>query len=249
MFKLRHEESVSQVELWGSNCRQAVHGVAKSRTRQSTFTFTFHSHALEKEMAPLSSVLAWRIPGTAEPDGLPSMGSHRVRRDWSDLAATAAAIVGRGQRICKYLDTGKSLAFPRNWKKAVVFLLVPRSIPSPAPGMLASQRPDSASCLGYLPRWLCWTEPTEGAGRRLRRAKGRNQDTSLFSLSQETLSSNDDTFSVAVEGFGFGENMMMSPFLCFRTRIVGWGHSSYSLMVPPCAQVCSCGYNHPVASV
>ena len=56
----------------------AVHGVAKSRTRLSNFTFTFHFHSLEKEMATHSSVLAWRIPGTGEPDGLPSMGSHRV---------------------------------------------------------------------------------------------------------------------------------------------------------------------------
>ena len=59
----------------------AVHGVAKSRTRLSDFTFTFHFHALEKEMATHSSVLAWRIPGTGEPGGLPSMGSHRVRHD------------------------------------------------------------------------------------------------------------------------------------------------------------------------
>ena len=57
------------------------HGVAKSRTRLSDFTFTFHLHALEKEMATHSSVLAWRIPGTGEPSGLPSMGSHRVRHD------------------------------------------------------------------------------------------------------------------------------------------------------------------------
>ena len=56
----------------------AVHGVAESRTGLSDFTFTFHFHALEKEMAAHSSVLAWRIPGTAEPGGLPSMGSHRV---------------------------------------------------------------------------------------------------------------------------------------------------------------------------
>ena len=59
----------------------AVHGVAKSPTRLSDFTFTFHFHALEKEMATHSSVLAWRIPGTAEPGGLPSMGSHRVGHD------------------------------------------------------------------------------------------------------------------------------------------------------------------------
>ena len=65
----------------------AVHGVAKSRTRLSDFTFTFHFDALEKEMAIHSSVLAWRIPGTGEPGGLPAMGSHRVGHDWSDLAA------------------------------------------------------------------------------------------------------------------------------------------------------------------
>ena len=59
----------------------AVHGVAKSRTRLSDFTFTFPFHALEEEMATHSSVLAWRIPGMAEPGGLPSMGSHRVGHD------------------------------------------------------------------------------------------------------------------------------------------------------------------------
>ena len=59
----------------------AVHGVAKSRTRLSDFTFTFHLHALEKEMATCSSVLAWRIPGTGEPGGLPSVGSLRVGHD------------------------------------------------------------------------------------------------------------------------------------------------------------------------
>ena len=59
----------------------AVHGVVKSGTRLNDFTFTFHFHALEKEMATHSSVLAWRIPGTEEPGGLPSMGSHRVGHD------------------------------------------------------------------------------------------------------------------------------------------------------------------------
>ena len=59
----------------------AVHGVAKSRTQLSDFTFTFHFHALEKEMATHSNVLAWKISGTGEPGGLPSMGSHRVRHD------------------------------------------------------------------------------------------------------------------------------------------------------------------------
>ena len=69
----------------------AVHGVTRSGTQLSYFTFTFQFHALEKEMATHSSVLAWRIPGTAEPGGLPSTESHRVGHDWSDLAAAAAA--------------------------------------------------------------------------------------------------------------------------------------------------------------
>ena len=69
----------------------AVHEVTKSRTRLSDFTLTFHFHALEKEMATHSSVLAWRIPGMGEPGGLPSMGSYRVRHDLSDLAAAAAS--------------------------------------------------------------------------------------------------------------------------------------------------------------
>ena len=67
----------------------AVHGVPKSQTQLSDFTLSFHFPALEKEMATHSSVLAWRIPGTGEPHGLTSMGSHRVGHDWSDLAAAA----------------------------------------------------------------------------------------------------------------------------------------------------------------
>ena len=59
----------------------AVHGVAKSRIRLSDFTFTFHVHALEKEMETHSSVLAWKIPGSGKPSGLPSMGSHGVGHD------------------------------------------------------------------------------------------------------------------------------------------------------------------------
>ena len=69
----------------------AVHGIAKSPTRVNDFTFTFHFHALEKGMATHSSVLVWRIPGTREPGGLLSVGSHRVRHDLSDLAAAATA--------------------------------------------------------------------------------------------------------------------------------------------------------------
>ena len=68
-----------------------VHGVTRSWTWLSDFTLFFHFHALEKEMATHSIVLAWRIPGIGEPGGLPSMGSHRVGHDWSDLVAAAAA--------------------------------------------------------------------------------------------------------------------------------------------------------------
>ena len=73
----------------GGAWQAAVHGVAKSRTRLSDFTFTFHFHALEKEMATYFSVHAWRIPGTGEPGGLPSMGSHRVGHDWRDSSSSS----------------------------------------------------------------------------------------------------------------------------------------------------------------
>ena len=79
----------------------AVHGVTKSQARLSDFTFTFHFHALKKEMATHSSVLAWRILGTGEPGGLPSMGSHRVRHDRSNLAAAA---------VCPDSDTHQTLS-------------------------------------------------------------------------------------------------------------------------------------------
>ena len=88
------ENSMDRGAWWA-----AVHGIAKSRTRLSDFTFTFHFHALEEEMATHSSVLAWRIPGTGEPGGLQSMGSLRVGHDWSDLAAAAAAVVSNKMMI------------------------------------------------------------------------------------------------------------------------------------------------------
>ena len=69
-------------------------GLQRVWTRLNDFTFTFHFHALEKEMATHSSVLAWRIPATEEPGGLPSMGLHRARHDWSDLAAAVIYVNG-----------------------------------------------------------------------------------------------------------------------------------------------------------
>ena len=77
----------------GGAWKAAVHGVAEGWTQLSDFTFPFPFHALEKEMTTHSSVLAWRIPGTGEPGGLLSMGSHRVGHDGSDLPAAAAALL------------------------------------------------------------------------------------------------------------------------------------------------------------
>ena len=83
----------------GGAWKAAVHGVAEGRTRLSDFAFTFHFHALEKEMAAHSSVLAWRIPGMGEPGELPSMGLHRVGHEWSDLAALACVVSCHRQTV------------------------------------------------------------------------------------------------------------------------------------------------------
>ena len=85
----------------GGARKAAVHGVAKSWTQLSDFIFTFHFHALEKEMATHSSALAWRIPGTGEPGGLPSMGLHRVTHDWSDLAAAVVAVLYKASLVAQ----------------------------------------------------------------------------------------------------------------------------------------------------
>ena len=79
--------NIRSLRKWLGAWWAAVHGVAKSQTRLSDFTFTLHFHALEKDMATHPSVLTWRIPGTEEPGGLPSVGSHRVGHDWNYLAA------------------------------------------------------------------------------------------------------------------------------------------------------------------
>ena len=94
----------------------AVYGVAKSWTRLSDFTFIFHFHALEKEMATHSSVLAWRILETGEPGGLPSVGPHRVGHDWSDLAYT-----------CKYF----LVYYMRGTKISEIFIAMSMSSSTP----------------------------------------------------------------------------------------------------------------------
>ena len=103
----------------------------------SNFTFTFHFHALEKEMATHSSILAWRIPGTEEPSGLPSMGSHRVRHDWSDLAAAeetaryqeASILLSNyfecNHQVCKTYATGFLLYPFRNWNPGLLSVVTP----------------------------------------------------------------------------------------------------------------------------
>ena len=100
----------------------AVHEVVKSRTQLSDFTFIFHFHALEKVMATYSSILTWRIPGTAEPGGLPSMGSHRVGHDWSDLAAAAAGTSKR--RIVHYLYFGDFLILSSIMSSRLFYVVV-----------------------------------------------------------------------------------------------------------------------------
>ena len=95
----------------------AVHGVAKSQTWLSDFTFTFHFHALEKEMATHSGVLAWRIPGTGELHGLPSLGLHRVRHDWSDLAAAAATLP-----VLNLIQVGLPHPWSQVWAQSITSL-------------------------------------------------------------------------------------------------------------------------------
>ena len=106
----------------GGVWQAAVHGVSGSRTRLSDFILFFHFHALEKEMATHSSVLAWRIPGSGETGGLPSMGSHRVGHDWSDLAAAAAF----NEKIISYAPNinlpknNRNINVYENWKKVAI---------------------------------------------------------------------------------------------------------------------------------
>ena len=110
-----------------------VHGVARSQTRLRDFTFTFHFYALEKEMATHSSVPAWSIPGTGEPGGLPSLGSHRVRHDWTDLAAIFH---------CVYIP---HLSYP--------FICWWTSKLLPCSGYYSICAAEASTCSGYYKQW------------------------------------------------------------------------------------------------
>ena len=107
--------------------------------------FTFHFHALEKEMATHSSVLAWRIPGMGKPGGLPSMGSHRVRHDWSDLAAAAAAAMrnrwGNFSCTTKWEDLkGPWLLFSRVWRRRRLICVFPEGTSRESESMIKGVR-------------------------------------------------------------------------------------------------------------
>ena len=112
-----------------------VHAVAKSWTQLSDFTFTFHFHALEKEMATHSSVLTWRIPGTGEPGRLPSVGLHRVRDDWSNLAAAAKFIAA----LFTIARTWKEPRCPWTDEWTVIYLYTHKGIYLAIKGMYLSQ--------------------------------------------------------------------------------------------------------------
>ena len=136
LWHWRRQWHPSPVLLPGkSHGRRSLDGVTRSWTRLSDFTFPFHFHALEKEMATHSSVLAWRIPGTGELGGLPSMGLHRVGHDGSDLAAAAAVpfgmttfcILTRERRPDSWLHPPLNLALPAG-SAPTLFLHRPRKV-------------------------------------------------------------------------------------------------------------------------
>ena len=129
----------------------------------SDFTFTFHFHALEKAMATHSSTLAWRMPRTEEPGGLPSMGSHRVRHDWSDLAAAAEAHASKVMlqmlQARLQLWTVNFQMFKLGLEKAVEpEIKLPTSAGSSK--KQESSRKKSASALLTMPKPLCGSQQT-----------------------------------------------------------------------------------------
>ena len=143
-------------------------GVAKSRMRLIDFIFTFHFHALVKEMATHTSVLAWRIPGTGEPGGLPSMGSHRVRHDWSDLAA-AAWLLDLSQFHSSLLEKFKQFCHIHqkhncHWTcwLCLKYILQPKMLTSSAKCGVANCH-SQTQCIWNMPKnspWVCYWAAT-----------------------------------------------------------------------------------------
>ena len=133
IFNLVMEDPVDGGAWWA-----AVHGVARSRTQLSDFTFTSHFPALEKEMATHSSVLAWRIPGTGEPGGLLSLGSHRVGHDWSNLAAAQIVQVHLlkiyKELYCYYLNHQTKNC---HWSLIMTYVLISKDIINSSSSMLS----------------------------------------------------------------------------------------------------------------
>ena len=147
----------------------AVHGVTQSWTELSDFTFTFHFHALEKEMAIHSSILAWRMPGMGEPCGLTSMGSQRVGHDWGDLVAAVAAELSASEyqyflktrSSFKIFTEGQSQA----WKPfRVLWAWVSTAVCSQASNEL--HKPDLTiisvkNCFHFIAKMMCLSELSE----------------------------------------------------------------------------------------
>ena len=159
-------------------------GSQRVKTRLSDFTFAFHFHALEKEMATHSSVLTWRIPETGEPGELPSMGSHRVGHDWSDLAAVAAAAAtlflgtefkreipnhsGSLPKLETFIPTGtlfwklilhfpwewQSTPVPKNWTQLSDFHFTSLMIPYVGNAKLSSKNSHVLTCLKQIRSYI-----------------------------------------------------------------------------------------------
>ena len=150
----------------GGAWRAAVHGVAEGQTWLSDLTFTFHFHALEKEMATHSSVLAGRIPGMGEPGGLPSMGLHRVGHDWSDLAYPYMT-TGKTIALTRRTFVGKVISLLFNMLSRFVIAFLPRSkclliswLQSPSAVIFGAQENKVCHCFHCFPKYLPWSNGT-----------------------------------------------------------------------------------------
>ena len=127
-------------------------------TGLNDFPFTFHFHALEKEMATHSSVLAWRIPGIGDPGGLPSMGSHRVGQDWSDLAAAAVTLEGSALMLSwLYIAHRAPLPMGFSWKEYW------SGLPFPSLRNISDPRIELMSCISCIADGFFVVEPPEKA--------------------------------------------------------------------------------------